>query len=86
MTITAAVIHASAASHNEKCHFDLVETPSGAPALVVDNDDPGNMSLVHTVRQYPKRTFYILLTIPAILLVGYDTVIVGSLASMPIFE
>lgn len=67
-------------------HYELVHTASGAPALVVDHDDTGDMPLLYTMRQYPKRVLYILVTLPAILLVGYDVVIVSALASMPYFE
>jgi hypothetical protein len=66
--------------------YGLVETPSVAPALVIDHDDNGNMPLFATINKYPKRIAYVLLMVPAILLVGFDLVIVGTLASMPYFE
>jgi hypothetical protein len=73
-------------SQEVKTDYGLVETPSGAPALIIDHDDNGKMSLFVTVKKYPKRVIYVLLMFPAILLVGYDNVIVGALASMPYFE
>ena len=66
--------------------YGLVETLSGAPAMVADHVDHGDVPLFTTLKNYPKRVTYVLLMVPAILLVGFELVIVGALASMPYFE
>jgi hypothetical protein len=61
-------------------------TETASIATILDHNDVTDMPLLATMQKYPKRVLYILLMIPAILLVGYNLVIAGALASMPYFE
>lgn len=48
--------------------------------------DPGNLPLTVAVKRYPKLVGYILSCCLAVLFFGYDSVIVGSLTAMPVFQ
>jgi hypothetical protein len=58
------------------------------PATVVpfvENGDTGVLSLLESIRKFPKIIAYVFLLCPAIILFGFDTVIVSTLSAMPYF-
>lgn len=69
--------------------LDHVDTSQSQAATVVASVRPGQpeeMRLMQAVKLYPKMTRYTFFLMSAILLYGYDLVIVGTIPAVPGFQ
>lgn len=72
-------------SQTEK-DLGIADTQSLPPALDNDNEDLGNLPLLVAIKKYRKIVIYTLMLAPAIIMYGYDGVIVNTMSAIPVFQ
>ncbi|OJD19660.1 hypothetical protein AJ78_00392 [Emergomyces pasteurianus Ep9510] len=85
-TATATVLVASDDSNNTPSIINGTSDGGKDDVYEVDDADPANLSLLQSIKRFPRVVAYILAACPGILLYGFDMVIVSTLTAMPEFQ
>ncbi|KKZ62903.1 hypothetical protein EMCG_02748 [[Emmonsia] crescens] len=88
-TTTATVLVASDDSNNGIISNSINNDTSDDDkdgVYEVDMVDPANLTLLQSIRRFPRVVAYVFAACPGILLYGFDMVIVSTLTAMPEFQ
>lgn len=88
-TTTATVLVASDDSNNVIISNSINNDTSDDDkdgVYEVDIADPANLTLLQSIKRFPRVVAYVFAACPGILLYGFDMVIVSTLTAMPEFQ